>query len=187
METNKWSPWWRVLELLAVVFNLLYTLLYLQQNSWCFLFGIVGPALLFALCIRTKIYADAGLQLVYAALAAYGWLHSANQWSEQHWTLQAHLLVLLIGIAVWLIVWQILKFKTDGSSPLLDSFCSVFALVGTVLMINFVHENWLYFIAVNAVSIVLYFNRKLYLATLMFALYLLMAIDGYFLLGIFAL
>jgi len=57
--------------------------------------------------------------------------------------------------------------------------------LATWLMMNFVHENWLYFIVLNAASIALYANRKLYKASLMFVLYLWMSVDAYWHLGFF--
>jgi nicotinamide mononucleotide transporter len=177
---------WKGLELLAVMFNLLYTWFYLQQNSWCFLFGILGPLMLLLVCLRVKIYADAGLQIVYAGLSMFGWWSSASVWKEKTWSFGEHMVLLLVSSVLWLVTWQLLRKKTDAAFPLIDAFCSVFALSGTLLMMNFVHANWLYFIVVNAVSLLLYFNRKLYFASAMFLVYLLMAIDGYFRLSIFA-
>jgi nicotinamide mononucleotide transporter len=165
----------------------MYTWFYLQQNQLCFLFGILGPLLLLVVCFKAKIYADTGLQLVYAGLAAYGWSVSTSVWKENTWSPEQHLVLLLVSIVLWIVTWQFLRKKTNAASPFIDAFCSVFALSGTLLMMNFVHANWLYFIAVNAVSIVLYFNRKLYFAMVMFLIYLLMAFDGYFQLSIFTL
>lgn len=176
---------WKGLELSAVLFNLLYTWLYLQQNQWCFLFGILGPVLLLFVCFRARIYADAALQLVYIGLAVYGWWASESEWKEGFWTMGQHLVLFSLSIFLWITTWQVLRKKTNAASPLADSFCSVFALSGTLLMMNFVHANWLYFIVVNSVSLLLYFNRKLYFAAAMFLVYLVMAIDGYFRLSIF--
>jgi nicotinamide mononucleotide transporter len=47
-------------------------------------------------------------------------------------------------------------------------------------MINLVHENWLYWIVIDTVSIYLYAKRGLKLGSVLFALYLLLALDGYF-------
>jgi nicotinamide mononucleotide transporter len=76
-----------------------------------------------------------------------------------------------------------LQKKTDAQRPYLDSAIAVYAVAATWLMVNFVPENWLYFIIINAASIVLYSLRGLYFGTLMFVVYLLMSIDGYFELG----
>jgi nicotinamide mononucleotide transporter len=43
-----------------------------------------------------------------------------------------------------------------------------------------VHENWLYWIVIDTVSIYLYAKRGLKLGSVLFALYLLLALDGYF-------
>ena len=41
-------------------------------------------------------------------------------------------------------------------------------------------ENWLYWIVIDVVSIYLYFNRDLHLTSLLFMLYTIIAIFGYF-------
>lgn len=170
----------RWLEIIAVIFNLLYTLLYLRDSQWCFLFGVLGPALLFILCKQKKIYADAGLQLVYIALALYGWWGSADGWQTQHFSVHTHLLLVLCAGGVATAVGFLLKRHTDAQLPFLDSMIATFSVVATALMMLFVPENWLYFIAINTLSIVLYFRRKLYWASFMFVIYLLLAIEGYF-------
>ncbi len=174
----------RALEILAVLFNLLYTLLYLRDNAWCFLFGILGPAFLFVVCTQKKIYADAGLQLVYIVLALYGWWGSADGWQTQHFSIYTHLLLLLCAGLVAMAIGFILKKNTDAQLPYLDSTIATFSVVATALMMLFVPENWLYFIAINSLSIVLYFRRKLYWASFMFLVYLFLAIEGYFNFGL---
>ena len=47
-------------------------------------------------------------------------------------------------------------------------------------MLQFVHANWLYWIVVNAVSIVLYASRGLRWGTGLFVLYTLLALEGWF-------
>lgn len=175
----------RILEIAAVVLNLLYTILYLNGNSWCYLFGILGPCALIILCWRNKLYAEPLLQLFYIAFAIYGWLHVADSWTIIHWPLIKHIPFIFVGCGIAVIAGYILKKRTDAKLPYLDSVVTVFGIIGTWIMVNYIHENWLYFIAINAVSIYIYTKRKLYFGALMFLIYFMMAIDGYFELKIF--
>lgn len=177
--------WQRVLEVLAVVLNLLYTVFYLNHSHWCFLFGVLGPLSLACLCFQRRIYADGILQFVYVALALYGFFHVGDTWAPLFLTKAQHALFLVSSLVVMLLVYAIMKRVTDNASPLLDSFCATFALTGTLLMMLLVHENWLYFIAVNAASVFLYARRKLYLTAALFCLYWLMSLDGFFRWGLF--
>lgn len=175
-----------ILEVFAVVFNLLYTFLYLNSNVWCYLFGIIGPLLFVLLCYRKKLYAEPVLQLFYVGFAIYGWLNWGGEWRTEHWSLVKHFPYIIGGLFITAIAGYYLRNKTDAKFPYLDSFVTVFGIVGTWIMVNYVHENWLYFILINALSIFIYYRRKMFLGTLMFVLYFIMACDGYFVLGFFS-
>ena len=62
-----------------------------------------------------------------------------------------------------------------------DSATTVFAVFATYLVTQKVIENWLYFIVIDFVSIYLYLNKGLMLTSMLFILYVGMAIGGYFL------
>jgi nicotinamide mononucleotide transporter len=146
---------------------------------------VVSPLLFVFLTWHKKIYADTFLQLFYIVMAVYGYLHWGGEWKKIHWSATTHLYLILSGIALTIISGYWLRHKTDAAMPYLDSFITVFAIVATWLMMNFVHENWLYFMVINATSLALYVNRRLYIGAIMFAVYLLMSVDGYFELNIF--
>jgi nicotinamide mononucleotide transporter len=168
------------LEALAVAANLLFTFLYLRENDWCYFFGIIGPAGFLILCYNRQLYAEIALHLLYIALAIYGWLHLDNQWTKREWSEITHLLLILAGLPVALLGGHLLARLTDARFPYTDSLVTVTGIIGTWAMVNYVHENWLYFIVVNSVSVFLCLSRTLYLGSAMYLLYLLMALDGYF-------
>lgn len=170
----------RIAEVIAVVFNLLFTFLYLHSNPWCYFFGIAGPLLFLWLCYSKKLYAEMVLQIVYTLLAVYGLLSLSANWQREEWTPTTHLLLIGSGVAAIILGGRGLKRYTDAKLPFLDSTTTVFGIIGTWVMMNYVHANWLYFIGVNALSIVLYARRGMWVGAGMFVIYLLMAIDGYF-------
>jgi nicotinamide mononucleotide transporter len=176
-----------ITELVAVVCNLLFTWFYLNANPVCYAFGIAGPVLFGVLCYSRKIYAEILLQAVYVTMAVYGWLSLGQGWQEQIWTLATHVVLIAVGTLAVIGAGKWLSAKTDARLPYLDATTTVFGIIGTWAMVNYVHANWLYFIGINALSVVLYSRRKMYLGALMYALYFLMAIDGYFRLHWFSL
>lgn len=74
----------------------------------------------------------------------------------------------------------LLKKFSDAEMPLEDSFTTVFSLVATWVMVNYVHENYLYWIIIDAVSIHLYWKRELYFGSALFIIYTIMVTAGYF-------
>lgn len=170
----------KILEWSAVLSNLSFTLLYLNKSEWAFPMGIVGPILLMRLSWREKLYAEPVLQVVYILSALVGWYNVQGGWSglqiETYW----HVLLFVLASALAFVWGLALKRYTAANFPLLDAFVASWGVLATWLMMYQIHACWLYLIAVNALSIFIYFRRRLYLAACMFVLYLVMSIDGYF-------
>lgn len=179
-QNNKNDASNAILEVLAVVFNLLFTWLYLKNSDWCFLFGILGPICLGILCSRKMLFAEVGLQLIYIASAVFGFLQIGGSWNPITLELQHHLISVGLGFVVVLGLGIILQKKTKAVLPFVDSFTTVFGVIATIMMMFFIREAFLYFIVINFVSIIMYSLRKMYLGAFMFLVYLLMSIDGFF-------
>ena len=71
-----------------------------------------------------------------------------------------------------------LKKHTISKMPYVDSFTTVFSLGATWLMIINIPDSWYYWLAINAVSTVLYYKRGLKFGAILYFIYLLMSIDG---------
>lgn len=169
-----------VLELVATILSLLYTLLYSQGKPMAFLFGFLGSALFVNICFRKKIFAEAALYIFYVGMAVWGYLNQDGGWEIIHKPLSFHLKVIPLAVILMVLTALFLKKKTNGQTVWLDAFTTSFSILATFLMIFFIHENWLYWIVINAVTIFLYLKRQLYFGALLFLFYLLIAVNGYF-------
>ena len=173
----------RITEAVAVVLSLGYTWGYLQGwTPWCFAPAAVGAGLLAWLCWKRNILAEAALQGFYVAFAAYGaWLSSGEQdWTPHSESLHWHLAAIAITTGVTLAsAWALTRW-TRSALPLTDAFTTVFSLWATWLMVHNHHANWAYWIAIDAVAIVLYAKRGLPLGAALYAIYLVMAVMGWF-------
>lgn len=175
------------IELFAVLGSVLYTFRYLNGKADAFFFGALGAACFVWLCFRRKIYAESFLQLFYVGLAIYGYLNLAEDWREETIPLSLHLAAIAIGTVAMIGLGIVLKRFSDSKRVILDAFTTVFSLWAAWLMVNFVHENWLYWIVIDVVSIGLYAARRMYLGAALFLLYALMAVAGYWRLDWFSL
>src|SRR3982750_4886144 len=61
------------LELFAVLFGAVSVYLSGRENVWSWPTAIVNVLLYVVVFFREKLYADMGLQVVYAIISAYGW------------------------------------------------------------------------------------------------------------------
>lgn len=173
-----------VLEILAIIFGLLYTILYVKELQICFFFAVLGAGIYTYLCFKKKIFAEAFLQFFYIPMALYGWLNW-GEYGVNSYSLNTHLLVLGITVLGMVILGFYLKKFTESKSPFLDSFTTIFSLSATWLMVNFINEMWLYLIAVNAVSMLLYYQRGMKLSVLLFAFYTYISLAMWFGWGLF--
>ena len=166
-----------MLEILAILLSLTYTILYLLESWWCWPFAIVGSAVYFYLCRKANLQGESWLQLFYVGFAVYGWIAPNTSFQDPNWNWNLHLYFALGSIALWQILAIILK-KRNSALPQLDSFVLALALAGTVLQILYIELNWYYFILVDLVSIYTYWNRGMKKSVLLYLIYLGLSVYG---------
>jgi nicotinamide mononucleotide transporter len=168
-----------LIEWLAVILNIGFTILFQQGNPWAFVMGVAGPLLLGYLSYQRKLLADVLLQLAYCILAIYGYYQFVTI-PVMTESVFLHLLGALIGLGLGFVMGIYLKKKTSAALPMLDSMITSFSLWATLLLMSGLQSAWLYFIVINMVSVVLFYKRNLKVISLLFVLYAMLAIQGYF-------
>ncbi len=174
-----------VWETVAVVLAVAYLVLAIRQNIWCWAAAFASTAIYLVLMYQALLYMESALQVFYLGMAVYGWY----QWRHgpgrertlpvSRWRVTQHV-VAVVGIFLAMLIsgWLLSKFST-AALPYLDSFTTWGAVVATFMVARKVLENWLYWFAIDSVSIYLYINRELYLTALLFAGYLVLIVIGY--------
>ena len=171
-------------EAVAVVTALAYLLLAARESLWCWVFAFVSSVIYVGIFWNTKLYMESALNVFYVVMALWGWWswrvggddQSALRIQTLRWWQHAS----LIGAAVALALangWLMQRY-TDAVLPFVDSLITWGAVLTTVLVVRKVLENWLYWIAVDGLSLWLYLERELYLTALLFALYLIIVLFG---------
>ena len=175
----------RLLEPSAVVLNLIYTVGYLKEWPGAFLAAGVGSALFAVVCWQRQLVAEMALWLFYIGMAGYGaWaagLAADSGWPEPvvyGWA--AHVRTAVLGFAAWALVAAGLRRVRRAEAPVMDAFTTVWSVVATYWMMRFSDANWLYWIVIDAVVVVLYFRRGMYWGAGLFVLYTLLAMEGWF-------
>src|SRR5690606_23537086 len=116
------------LELVAVALAVLYLVLVIRENVWCWPAALGGTLLSLVVFVDAKLYMEAALQVFYAAMAVYGW----QQWVRGGaggepiaigvWPWRRHALAIGgILISTW-VFGSVLAARTDAALPYLDSF-----------------------------------------------------------------
>lgn len=174
---------WSIIESVAVFFSILYVILALKESIWCWGAATISVILYIYICYTAQLYPETGLQVFYLLMAFYGyyqWNKNDSTLKIQQWTTTKHLLILLLGALLTFLMGFYFTIYTNAAMPLVDSFTTVFSVFATYMVTKKVIENWLYWIVIDAVSVYLYFSRDLHLTSLLFIVYTVIAIFGYF-------
>jgi nicotinamide mononucleotide transporter len=173
------------LEIVAAVLSAAAVFLGVRQSLWNWPLGIVSVLLYVAVFARARLYADAGLQVVYAAMNAYGWygwrFGGAHRTALPMTRTPVRLWPLLAGLAVvgsLLLGWSFARF-TDAALPYLDSALTAVSLVAQWMMTRKLLEHWLVWIAVDLVYVPMYVSRQLYPTAALYLVFLGLAVAGY--------
>lgn len=174
----------RFWEVIAVLCSVLYTWLIADGNMWCWWFAIGASVIYMSLTFRVGLYAEAFLHFIYLIMAVYG-LSRSNIWKVSgtseilQWYLH-FIIIFLAGILTYMTGWLLSKIR-GARATYLDAFTTVYSLWATWLMVNFYPENWLYWIVIDAASAVLYFRRRLFISSVLYVAYTVMAVRGWIL------
>ena len=171
-----------VIEIIAVVFSILYVILAAKENIWCWFCAAISVLLYIYICFSAQLFLETGLQGFYFIMAIYGYL----QWNRPRkeinistWSLQRHLIIFGVGIIVSLLLGKLFEIYTDAAMPIIDSFTTIFSLITTYMVTKKILENWIYWIIIDIVSVYLYFSRDLQLTAGLFTAYTIVAVFGY--------
>jgi len=175
-QLGNWSP----AESTAVVFAILYLMLAIRENIWCWLCAGISTAIYVYLYFSAKLYMESVLNVFYFAMAIYGWLvwRSGNAGdgtiAVTTWAVKVHAAAGAV-IAVMVIASGFLLDRyTDAAFPYIDSATTFAAIWATFLVARKVLENWWYWLVIDVVSIFIYWTRGLELTSALFVLYVLM-------------
>lgn len=172
-------------EWLIFITALLYVILAAIENVWCWLFGILSSTLSVYLCYTGNLFLESGLQVFYVIMGIYGW-YEWLKGSEQNrelkivsFSLLKNIPLFSIGCIIWIILGLLSSNYSTQAMPFLDGFITAFSVVATWMTAKKIIENWLYWIIIDALAIILYASRDFYLIALLYIIYTLIALAGY--------
>jgi nicotinamide mononucleotide transporter len=73
----------------------------------------------------------------------------------------------------------LLSTYTDSSLPFLDALVTWGAVVATYMVAKKLLENWLYWLVVDSISILLFISRDLWLTACLFGVYIVIIVFGF--------
>jgi nicotinamide mononucleotide transporter len=174
-------------EMLAVVLSVIYLLLAIRQNIWCWAAAFVSTFIYSILFFDASLLMDSALNIFYLLMAIYGWYSwkygndriKDDELDITSYGIFKNIKIIGILILISLILGYIMANYTKADFAYLDTFTTVFAVFATYMLTKKVLENWLYWVIIDAVSIYIYINKGFYLTAVLFAIYTLLALIAY--------
>ncbi|HSK10196.1 MAG TPA: nicotinamide riboside transporter PnuC [Vicinamibacterales bacterium] len=173
------------LEVAGVVLGFLAVWLTVREDWRCWPVGLLNVTIFAVLFWQARLYAAAGLQVVYAGMAIYGWYawrHGAGTGGALRVSRAPRRILVLLGAAGILVaafLGTALDRFTDAALPMTDSGTTAFSLVAQALQTRKWIETWLVWLVVDAVYVVMYISQDLFLTTALYAAFLVLAVVGW--------
>ncbi len=175
------------IEIIAVVLALVYLVLAAYQNSWCWFAAAISSILYIKICFDAQLFIETGLQCFYLMMAIVGyfqWQKKASTYTTNEQIINLSFKSWVLGILICSCISLVMAFwfqqNTNAKLPWLDAPVTIFSIWATWLVIKKVLQNWLLWVVIDSVAIYIYVQRALNITALLYALYTILAIIGYF-------
>ena len=176
------------LDILTTVLGLIYIWLEYRVSIALWFVGVIMPALDIYLYWSHGLYGDAGMAVYYTLAALYGfyvWKFKKTRKLKQslpiiHLPRRQYLPLALFFLLAWGAIYYVLVEWTNSTVPLLDSFTNALSFVGMWALARKYLEQWLFWIAVDAVCCYLYIQKGIPFKAGLYGLYVVIAIAGYY-------
>jgi nicotinamide mononucleotide transporter len=175
------------LEILGTITGLIYVIYSIEQKRNLWIYGAISSFFYIAVFFQAGLFAYMTLYFYYVAVSIYGWFAWAEKRNEasgtsgitrlktRSWFLTGSVVVLL-----FLILDFILKYTTHTEMAWADALLTSGSVVATWLLVRKVIDHWLLWIGIDTLSGFVSLYKGLPFAAVLFFIYTLLAIKGYF-------
>ncbi len=174
------------LEVGAFVVALLMVWANLRVHPVAWPLAIASSAAYALLFVHYKLYGEAGLQLVFIALAVWGWwqwlrgtAHNGQPLQVQRLPREGRVRALAATLTAWPLLALLLLNTTDSDVPYFDALPTVASITGQLLLGRKYIENWLVWALVNVISVALFSYKAMWLTAILYALFALLSVVGW--------
>lgn len=174
-------------EAVGAVVGIIYLVLEYKANAWLWLFGLLMPLFYIYLFFKNTLYANAAINIYYVAASVYGLLcwrgligskgqgeSPITSMPKGLWLPLAAIVLGLAGLLGWL-----LGYLGESQAALLDGFTSALSVVGMWMLAKGYYQQWLCWIVVEPVMVVMSIITGMYPTAVMYLVYCVIAVMGY--------
>ncbi len=170
------------LEIVAVVCAVLYLVLVVRENIWCWFFAFVSTALFIYLFHEGALFSESLLNVYYLVMAVYGWRQWLNKTDKEEvkihfWSNKMHFSI-AIAAAVLTPLIGFYMASIGAAFPYLDAFVAILSVVATVMVTKKVFENWYYWLLIDSLSIYIFWQKQYYFVAALYVAYIVLIFVG---------
>jgi nicotinamide mononucleotide transporter len=148
--------------------------------------AILSSAAYCVLFAQSKLYGEAALQLMFIALALWGWWQWLRGTTADGGALRVRCMTARqrgLAFSATLLAWPLLGLLlsrwTDSDVPYFDALPTVASVTGQILLGRKLVENWPTWVAVNVVSVALFAYKGLWLTSILYGIFAVLALWGW--------
>ncbi|MDR0835323.1 MAG: nicotinamide riboside transporter PnuC [Tannerella sp.] len=174
-------------EIFAAAIGLLYLWLEYKANKWLWLVGIVMPLCYIYIFYERKFYAGMTVNVYYLFISAYGWWkwkrnadNKEDSFQICHVPLKTIRRLAVLFVTLYIVLAFVLLKFTDSDVVYSDTFINALSIIGMWMLAHKYIEQWWVWFVVNAVSVGVYFGAGLIPTAIMYAVYAVGSILGYY-------
>lgn len=172
-------------ELCATVLGITYIILAAKESIWCWPAAFLSTLIYTVLFWEGQLPMQSILNFYYMGMAVYGFqLWRKNQTQELSFRIKKlsfnQHLIYIFGAGLLSVAIGSFTATTVSQYPYLDSAIMIFSVINTYLMAQKVLDNWIYWLFINTAAIYLYWQTGFYVTIVMFCIYFILAIFGFF-------
>jgi nicotinamide mononucleotide transporter len=177
------------LEIVAFALALGCVVLNVLEIHWGWPLAIAASLLYAWLFFDSRLYGDVAVQAFFVVASIWGWYQwlfgrrggddGAAALRIARLGRRRRIVVALLWLAAWPLLGMLLARFTDTDVPYFNAFPTVGSFVGQILLALKFVETWPVWLTVNAVSVVLYAYKSLWLTALLYVIFAALAVAGW--------
>lgn len=190
-----------IIEISGFSLGLLYLWWEYHADTRLWIVSMIMPLFSMWVYFNKGLYADFGIAIYYFLVAIYGYIvwtkkerirkketcpdgskeDEKNKEGLPITHTPGRMVAVCTGgaLALWALLYLVLNYLTDSTVPVADAFTTALSIVGMWMLARKYIEQWIVWIAVDAVSSGLYFYKGIYFYCILYAIYTVIACFGY--------
>lgn len=175
------------IEVVGAVIGLAYLFFEYRASIWTWVFGVLMPIVYVYLFFRNGLYANMTINIYYIVASVYGFVawRRARTDEVQDTRIEScprrYAVPLLVVIAVLTAVLTFVLMQLKESQyPLLDGLSASLSIVMMYMLSRRWYQQWILCIVTEPIMVALGLLTGMYATSIMYTVYLVVAIMGYF-------